>query len=127
MSAHELSATRVDAYLWAIRLFRTRSLATDACKGGHVRVNGHAAKPATRVTVGDRIEARAQGRAWIVEVTRVIDKRVGAAIAVGCFHDHSPPPPPPEFTAPPAVRDRGAGRPTKKDRRMMERFRGPGD
>ena len=99
----EAEATRVDAYLWAIRLFKTRSLATDACKGGHVRVNGHPAKAATKVKIGDRIEARAQGRTWIVEATQLIDKRVGAAIAATCFVDHSPPPPKPEFVAPPAV------------------------
>ena len=76
-----MDEARVDAYLWAIRLFKTRSLATDACKGGHVRINGHPAKAATKVKIGDRVEARAQGRAWIVEVSRLIDKRVGAAIA----------------------------------------------
>jgi ribosome-associated heat shock protein Hsp15 len=117
---------RVDAWLWAIRLFKTRSLATDACKGGHVRVNGHPAKPATRVKPGDRVEARAGGRARIIEVLQPIDKRVGAAIAAECFADHSPPPPPPEFAAPPAVRDRGTGRPTKKERRQLDRFRGSG-
>lgn len=117
---------RVDAWLWAIRLYKTRSLATDACKGGHVRINGHQAKAATKVKVGDRIEARAQGRAWIVEVTQLIDKRVGAAVAATCYVDHSPPPPPPEFVAPPSIRDRGTGRPTKKDRRALDRFRGSG-
>ena len=91
-----------------------------------MRVNGHPAKAATKVKVGDRIEARAQGRAWIVEPSTLIDKRVGAQVAVTCYVDHSPPPPPPEFVAPPAIRDRGAGRPTKKDRRMMDRFRGSG-
>ena len=121
-----MDATRVDSYLWAIRLYKTRSAATDACKGGHVRVNGHPAKAATKVKVGDRIEARAQGWAWIVEPSTLIDKRVGAQVAVTCYVDHSPPPPPPEFVAPPAIRDRGAGRPTKKDRRMMDRFRGSG-
>lgn len=117
---------RVDSWLWSIRLFKTRSNATDACKGGHVRVNGQPAKPATKVKVGDRVEARAQGRTWIVEAKRLIDKRVGAAIATECFADHSPPPPPPEFVAPPGIRDRGAGRPTKRDRRQMDRFRGSG-
>ena len=121
-----MDEARVDAYLWAIRLFKTRSLATDACKGGHVRINGHPAKAATKVKIGDRVEARAQGRAWIVEVSRLIDKRVGAAIATACYVDHSPPPPPPEFVAPPSISDRGAGRPTKKDRRAMDRFRGSG-
>lgn len=121
-----MDATRVDSYLWAIRLYKTRSAATDACKGGHVRVNGHPAKAATKVKVGDRIEARTQGRAWIVEPSTLIDKRVGAQVAVTCYVDHSPPPPPPEFVAPPAIRDRGTGRPTKKDRRTMDRFRGSG-
>lgn len=117
---------RVDSWLWAIRLFATRSNATDACKGGHVRVNGKPAKAATRVKPGDRVDARARGRQWNVEVVTPIEKRVGAAVAVTAYVDHSPPPPPPELVAPPAVRDRGTGRPTKKDRRRLDRFRGAG-
>jgi ribosome-associated heat shock protein Hsp15 len=114
--------TRVDKWLWAVRLYKTRSLATDACRGGHVRVNGVPAKPATVVRAGDRVEARHQGRARILEVVRVIDKRVGASVAAGCLVDHSPPPSRDE--APGAwVRDRGTGRPTKRDRRRLDRFR----
>ncbi|HKE74487.1 MAG TPA: RNA-binding S4 domain-containing protein [Acidimicrobiales bacterium] len=114
--------TRVDAWLWSVRAAPTRSAATAACKGGHVRVNGVPAKAATTVKVGDRVEARLAGRPRVLEVLRLIDKRVGAAIAVECYADHSPPPPPrgeePVFT-----RDRGTGRPTKRDRRRLDRFR----
>ncbi|MCO5312779.1 MAG: RNA-binding S4 domain-containing protein [Microthrixaceae bacterium] len=121
-----LDSVRVDSFLWAIRLYKTRSSATDAVKGGHVRVNGHPAKPATKLKVGDRIECRAQGRTFVVEAVRLLDKRVGAPVAQSAYVDHSPPPPPREFVAPPAVRDRGTGRPTKKERREMDRFRGTG-
>ena len=113
----------MDAWLWAVRIYKTRSMSTDACKGGHVTVNGTSAKPATKVKVGDRVEARAAQRLRILEVVRVIDKRVGAAVAAEALADHSPPPPEPELTAPALTRDRGAGRPTKRDRRAIDRFR----
>jgi ribosome-associated heat shock protein Hsp15 len=118
----DLATTRVDRWLWAVRLCRTRGDATDACRGGHVRINGVAAKAASPVRVGDRVVARVGGRERVVEVVRVIEKRVGAAIAAACLVDHSPPPPPRE-AAPIFDRDRGAGRPTKRDRRDLDRLR----
>jgi ribosome-associated heat shock protein Hsp15 len=119
-----IDATRVDQWLWAVRLYKTRSLATAACRGGHVRVNGKPAKAATAVHVGDRVEARAGDRPRIVEVVRLIDTRVGAPIAAECLVDHSPAPPPREHVPRPMFqRDRGTGRPTKKDRRRLDRFR----
>ena len=118
-----MDETRVDRWLWAVRLYKTRSAATDACKGGHVRVNGAPAKPAAPVRVGDRVEASVHGRHRVLEVARVIDKRVGAPVAAECVVDHSPPPPPREELAPVFARDRGAGRPTKRDRRRLDRFR----
>ena len=117
-----MEATRVDRWVWAIRLYKTRGDATDACRGGHVKVNGKAAKPATPVAVGSRVEARVHGRDRIVEVTQVIDKRVGAAVAVGCYIDHTPPEPEADRTRV-AERERGAGRPTKRERRQIDRFR----
>src|SRR6188472_3534576 len=114
---------RVDQWLWAVRLYRSRSLATAACRGGHVRVNGRPAKPATTVRVGDRVEAHVAERDRIVEVIRLIDKRVGAPIAAECLVDHSPPAPPREYVAPLFQRDRGTGRPTKRDRRQIDRMR----
>jgi ribosome-associated heat shock protein Hsp15 len=122
----DLDRTRVDRWLWAVRIYSTRTEATDACHGGHVEVNGRPAKPATPVKVGDRVEALAHERRRVLEVVRVIDKRVGAPIAATCVVDHSPPPPPREYVAPLFVRDRGSGRPSKKDRRQLDRFRNAG-
>lgn len=116
--------TRVDRWLWAVRAAKTRSAATDACRGGHVRLNGKRAKASAPVRVGDRVEARLGARHLVLEVTRVIDRRVGAPIAVECYLDHSPPPPPRTETAPVPVRDKGTGRPTKKDRRRLDASHG---
>jgi ribosome-associated heat shock protein Hsp15 len=120
----ELTETRVDKWLWAVRLYKTRSDATDACRGGHVKVNGAPAKAATTVRVGDRVEAYAHERERVLEVARVIDKRVGAPVAVTCVIDHSPPAPDKgEWVPPLFTREAGAGRPTKRDRRQLDRFR----
>jgi ribosome-associated heat shock protein Hsp15 len=114
-------AVRVDQWLWAVRLFPTRTSATDACRAGHVRVNGTSAKPATRVRVGDRVAARVSARERVLEIARVIDKRVGAPAAAECLVDHSPPAPRRDQAVP--VRDRGSGRPTKRERRQLDRLR----
>lgn len=75
--------------------------------------------------VGDRVEALVNQRQRVVDVTRVISKRVGASVAVECFDDHSPPPPERDTVRPLfAVRDRGTGRPTKRDRRKIDQLRG---
>ncbi|TSE00380.1 RNA-binding S4 domain-containing protein [Skermania sp. ID1734] len=115
---------RVDAWTWAVRLFKTRALAAKACRAGHVRVNGAPAKPAQLVHRGDQIRLRIDGRERIVTVEEPIFKRVGAAVAVQCYTDHSPPPPSREVAASMPIRDRGAGRPTKRDRREIERLMG---
>lgn len=117
-----MDATRVDKWLWSIRLYKTRSMATEACGAGHVRVNDAPAKAASPVRVGDRVEARAHGRQRVFEVVRVVDKRVGAPVAAECYVDHSPPPPK-DDGFPIFAREPGAGRPTKRDRRRLDRFR----
>jgi ribosome-associated heat shock protein Hsp15 len=117
-----VESTRVDRWLWAVRLTKTRTDAAAACRGGHVRVNNRPAKPATTVTSGDEVRLRAGGHTRIVDVVRVIEKRVGAPVAAECFVDRTPAPPP-EALVPVARRDRGAGRPTKRDRRVLDRFR----
>ena len=119
-----IESARVDQWLWSVRLTKTRSDAAAACRGGHVKVNGKTAKPATPVKLGDRVEAHLHDRERILEVSRLIVKRVGAAIAVECFVDHSPPPPEREVDVPVFQRDRGAGRPTKRDKRQLDRLRG---
>ncbi|MFE6593349.1 RNA-binding S4 domain-containing protein [Streptomyces sp. NPDC057781] len=117
-------SVRVDSWIWAVRLVKTRSLGATACKGGHVRVNGERVKPAYSLRVGDEVRLRHEGRERVVVVKRLIRKRVGAPVAVQCYVDNSPPPPPREAGAPAGIRDRGAGRPTKRDRRELERLRG---
>ncbi|MBW5425538.1 RNA-binding S4 domain-containing protein [Streptomyces sp. BG9H] len=118
-------SVRVDSWIWSVRLVKTRSMGAAACKGGHVRVNGVRVKPAHGVRVGDEVRLReAGGRERIVIVKRVLRKRVGAPVAVEAYVDNSPPPPPREAVAPAGIRDRGMGRPTKRDRREMERLRG---
>lgn len=114
---------RLDAWLWGVRMYKTRSAATAAVRAGHVRVNGAPVKAAQSVTVGDTIRLRQPGRERTLEVTGLLSKRVGAPEAVRHYIDHSPPPVPREMMAVP-VRERGAGRPTKRDRRQMDRLRG---
>ncbi|MFD5555831.1 RNA-binding S4 domain-containing protein [Streptomyces sp. NPDC127068] len=119
-------SVRVDSWIWSVRLVKSRSLAAAACRGGHVRVNGERVKPAHGVRVGDEVRLRHAGRERIVIVKRVLRKRVGAPVAVEAYVDNSPPPPPREAVAVAGVRDRGTGRPTKRDRRDMERLRSTG-
>jgi ribosome-associated heat shock protein Hsp15 len=115
---------RVDSWIWSVRLAKTRSAASNACRAGHVRVNGARVKPAHLVRVGDEVRIRQDGRERIVAVTQVIGKRVGAATAAECYIDHSPPPPPREAVTPVAVRERGTGRPTKRERRTIDKLLG---
>ena len=121
-----MDGTRIDRWLWSIRLYKTRADATAACRGGQVTVNGRSAKPASPVRVGDRVEAHAHGRDRVLEVTKVIETRVGAPLAAECYVDHSPPPPPAAERAWIPRRERGAGRPTKRERRQLDRLRGRG-
>ena len=118
----EPTSVRLDVWLWSVRLFKTRSAATTACRAGHVRLNAAPAKAAQPVRVGDRVTVRRPGWQQEFQVTKLIVKRVGAPVAAQCYIDHSPPRPA-ELGVPVGRRDRGAGRPTKKDRREMERLR----
>ena len=113
---------RVDAWLWAIRVYKTRSAATAASKAGHVTVNDERAKPAQSVRIGDTVRVRIESEERILQVARLIVKRVGAPVAVECYLDLTPPKPPREERALTVVRERGAGRPTKRDRRVIDRL-----
>ena len=121
------AGVRVDAWVWAIRLFSTRSAATAACKAGHIKVNDASAKPAQIVRIGDRVRALTPGGERIVIVTGLISKRTSAPLAALNFDDQTPPPPPREERPATVLRERGAGRPTKRDRRLIERLRGRDD
>ncbi|GAA3004997.1 hypothetical protein GCM10020229_16110 [Kitasatospora albolonga] len=122
--AEEEQSVRVDSWIWSVRLTKTRSMAGAACRAGHVKVNDERAKPAQVVREGDVVRLFHDGRERVVTVRKLIRKRVGAEIAVGCYRDDSPPPPPREEAAALGIRDRGTGRPTKRDRRDLERLRG---
>ena len=118
----DATEVRLDVWVSSVRIFKTRSAASTACRGGHVSVNGHKAKASTPVRIGDRIVAVTPGGERILIVRRLIEKRVGAGVAVTCFQDLTPPPPPKEERVLVAVRERGAGRPTKRERRQLDAF-----
>lgn len=120
------ATVRVDKWLWAVRVYKSRSAANDACSSGRVMVNDEAAKPATKIKIGDLVTARRRDRTIAYEVVAVIEKRVGAAKAAECINDVSPPAP--ERPLDPTmgiagIRARGEGRPTKRDRRQLDRLR----
>ena len=113
---------RLDRFLCASRLFKSRTLAQAACEANHVRVNGEPARSSQALRVGDEIRAFAPRGSVVWEVLKLADKRLGPPEARSLYADHSPPPPPREERI--AVRERGAGRPTKAERRAIDRFRG---
>ncbi|MFD8142655.1 RNA-binding S4 domain-containing protein [Streptomyces sp. NPDC059708] len=120
----EAGTARVDAWIWSVRLTKTRSVAATACRAGHVKVNGERAKPAQPVRAGDEVRLFHAGRERVVVVRRPVTKRVGAPVAVECFVDNSPAVPTPVEAAVVGIRDRGAGRPTKRERREFDTLRG---
>jgi ribosome-associated heat shock protein Hsp15 len=115
-------ATRIDRWLCAVRMVKTRPMATQLCEAGHVRVNGITAKPSTKIRAGDTVHALIAARERIVEVVQPIETRVGASVAAECFVDNSPPPVIREI-APGIKAIRGEGRPSKRLRRELERMR----
>ncbi|MGV9770022.1 RNA-binding S4 domain-containing protein [Microbacterium sp. NPDC003461] len=117
-------SVRLDVWLWAVRVYKTRSLATTAVRGGHVRVNGDPVKASYAVKIGDEVRVRIAGFDRVLGVRELLLKRVGAPVAAKAYEDRTPPPPPREFVAPIVTRDRGAGRPTKRERRAIDQLRG---
>lgn len=115
---------RIDKYLWSIRLFKTRTLATEACKAGRVKLNGQNIKPSYEVKIGDVYNIQKGIEKKVVKVIGLLDRRVDAKTAVQFYEDQTPV----EetvgyksvFQAPVLKRDRGTGRPTKKDRREID-------
>ncbi len=127
MSSVEFSHTtrvRVDAWVWSTRLAKTRSAAAALCRSGHVKVNDERVKPSSPVSVGDIVRVLNESGERIVEVAALVSKRVGAPVAATCYIDHTPPPPPKEEVVVVALRERGTGRPTKRERRDLDKLRG---
>lgn len=117
---------RVDKWLWAVRVYKSRAMANDACSSNRVLVNGETAKPATKVVVGDTVEARRKDRTIVYRVVQPLEKRVGAGLVPDAVEDLSPPVVKTEGGREMVndVRDRGAGRPTKRDRRRIQQLKG---
>ena len=118
------ASPRVDKWLWAARFFKTRSLAAAACAGGKVDVNDEAAKPAKAVRTGDLLRITLPREKRIVKVLALADTRGPAPVARALYDDLTPPAPPRVRRPPPPYRPPGAGRPTKRERRELERLRG---
>jgi ribosome-associated heat shock protein Hsp15 len=119
---------RLDKWLWAVRLFRTRALAAAACEAGRVRINGQAAKPSRHVRPGESIVADNGAVLRTVKVIAVTAQRVGPPRVVEYLEETVPPkaqnPTPRSLAQPPFVRAKGSGRPTKKERRSFEDYFG---
>ncbi len=115
---------RVDVWMWAVRLFKSRSLATAACRAGKVRLNDTVAKASSLVKAGDTISWRDPLRARQVQVVELVPRRVGSPEAVKAYRDFSDPLPTKAEAGAVPQRDRGTGRPEKKQRRDLDRLRG---
>lgn len=119
-----MEEVRIDKYLWSIRVYKTRSEATDACKGGKIRLNGGDVKPSKTVRVGDVLVARKGPVTYTYRILQLIDKRQGAKLVPNYAENLTPQEELDKLRAPVETfflkRDRGAGRPTKKDRRQMD-------
>ncbi|WP_300344255.1 RNA-binding S4 domain-containing protein [Nesterenkonia sp.] len=123
MTEGPTSPVRADAWLWSVRMFKTRSAATEACRAGKIKIDGEPVKPATKVSPGTRIQISRPGYVVILEVVHTHAKRVGAPVAQKAYRDHSPEQIRPRDVGLPR-RERGTGRPTKRERRQLELLRG---
>jgi ribosome-associated heat shock protein Hsp15 len=122
------TAVRIDKWLWAVRLYRTRSAAIEACRAGHIKIEGRSVKPARDIQVGEVVVAQVGPIQRTVRVIGLIDRRVGASQVPQLLEDLTPAEEyakrrEPELKAGP-VWERGQGRPTKRNRRLLDRFKG---
>ena len=119
---------RIDKWLWAIRVFKTRSLANDACQSGKVKINNSRIKPSRAVQIGEKITVQKGYIKHEYEVTGIIEKRVSAKLAQENYIDHTPEEEKikqnTKLFTPQYTREKGMGRPTKKERREMDKFIG---
>jgi ribosome-associated heat shock protein Hsp15 len=120
---------RIDKYLWAIRIYKSRSLATEACREGKVKMRGEPVKSSAQIAIGDLIEVTKDGFRLKYKVVQLIEKRVSAVLAKPCFADLTPEEEINKYKSwfigkgGPERRERGTGRPTKKDRREIDDFK----
>lgn len=124
-----MDKVRVDKWLWSVRIFKSRTIASAACKGGRVKIDGAKLKPSYMLQVGEILQVNKEGFNMTFKVVKLIEKRVGAPIAQTCYENLTPAEEMNKFkdwftnNAPVEKRERGTGRPTKRDRRAMDKFK----
>ncbi len=124
-----MEKVRIDKWLWAVRVFKSRTLATDTCKAGNVKLKSKSQKPSSLVTIGDMIEVKKNGFNLQFEIVKVIDKRVSAVLAAECYRDLTPEEELKKYDnwfvgkSRSEIREKGLGRPTKRERRDIDEFK----
>ena len=119
-----MEEVRVDKWLWAARFFKSRTMAATACAGGKVDVNGQSVKASRSLRLGDQLEITLPHGKRIVRVVAHAERRGSGLEAARLYEDLTPPAPPKEMKPRPVYRAPGSGRPTKRERRMLDRLRG---
>lgn len=120
---------RIDKWLWAVRIFKTRTMATDTCKSNKVKINGKDAKPSTEVIVGNLVEVKKDGFNMQYKVLGIVTTRVSATLAAPCLENITPQEELNKYESwflaqtGNEYRDRGTGRPTKRERRDLDDFK----
>ena len=123
------AGVRIDKWLWAVRFYKTRSIASKACNAGKVKIDGKSVKPSKTIEVGDLIQYGKNGLKYQAKVLQLIEKRVGASEAVKCYEDLTPQSELEKLKEKPIrsvfyPRYEGKGRPTKKERRQWDKHSG---
>ena len=124
-----LKKVRVDKWLWSVRIFKSRSMATDACKSGKVKINEVNVKPSYLLQREEVVHVKKNGFNMVYKVIDLLDRRVSATLAEPCYENHTPEEELNKYNAwyigkaRPEMRERGAGRPTKRERREIDRFK----
>ncbi|MEM1322755.1 MAG: S4 domain-containing protein [Bacteroidota bacterium] len=120
---------RIDKWLWSVRIFKSRTIASDACKSGKVRIGESSVKPSYLAIVGETVHVRKNGFNMVYKIVKLIEKRVGSPIAVECYEDLTSDEELNKYKdwyvgkASAEKREKGSGRPTKRDRRTLDRYK----
>ena len=124
-----MDKVRIDKWLWSVRIFKSRTIATAACKAGRVKIGENTVKPSEKVVVGQMVYVKKEGFNLEFLVKKLIEKRVGAPIAQTCYENLTPEEEMNKFSdwfigkAATERRDKGAGRPTKRERREIDAWK----
>ena len=124
-----LKKVRIDKWLWSVRIFKSRSMATDACKSGKIKVGEQNVKPSYLLKREETVFVKKNGFNLTFKVIDLLEKRVSATLAQPCYEDLTPPEEMNKYNdwfvgkGRPEIREKGTGRPTKKDRREIDRFK----